>query len=170
MLECTDEARWDAAQEGAELVREGELGAAVVELKARISEDSDNPYAYFFLGAALFEQGELLPALKAYLHCVELSPEYLGALVAVGRTLHALGRHDEALRVGRQILQKSKDDADALHLMGMCHFARGESAAAELALTKFLETGPELEVALEVEGMLEVLRGGVQEAAEALDD
>jgi len=45
-----------------------------------------------------------------------------------------------------------------------------EGAAAKLALTKFLETGLELEVALEVEGMLEVLRGGVQEAANPLDD
>jgi len=161
MMEPTDEARWEAAQEGAELAAEGELSAAVSELKRVLSEDAHNHYAYFFLGAALYSQGELLPALKSYLRCVELSPDYTGALLNLGRTLHALGRYEEALRVGRQILLKDKHDPDALHLMGTCHFARGEGAAAELYLKHFLETRPEIEVALEVEGMLQVLRGDV---------
>lgn len=170
MSEHTDEQRWDSAQEGAELVGEGEHEAAVAELKARIVEDPDNPYAYFFLGAALYEQGDLLASLKAYLKCVELSPEYLGALINMARTLYALGRHEEALRVGRQVLLKNKYDPDALHLMGSCHFARGEGAAAELYLQKFLETNPEVEVAVEVEGMLQVLRGDVDDTVLPDDD
>ena len=56
----------------------------------------------------------------------------------VGQTLRMLGRHDEAIRVGRQILAREKDDADALFLMGASHFALGNNAAASKALERFL--------------------------------
>lgn len=161
-----DDAHWDAAQEGAELLREGEADAAVRHLTSVVLADPSNAYGFFFLGAAHFEVRDPLRALKAYLTCLELKPEYVGAMIATGRTLHALGRHRDALRMGRQVLARSKEDADALHLMGHCHFAMGDEAAALKYLERFLATRPELEVAMEVEGMLKVLRGEVDPAEE----
>ena len=69
-----------------------------------------------------------------------------------------MGQHDKALRMARQVLNVEKDDPDALYLAGCTHFQRGESHAAMKYLQAF-STGPEIEVALEVEGMLKVLRG-----------
>ena len=70
-----------------------------------------------------------------------------------------MGEHDRALRMGQQALLIEKDDPDALFLVGAVAFQRGDTKEALHYLTRFLQTGPELEIALEVEGMLQVLRG-----------
>lgn len=151
--------RWEAAQEGAELLRERELDAAVAELERVVTREPDNEYALFFLGAAHFEAGRFDRAMKAYLAAVGVKPGYLGALAGVGHSLRMLGKHDESLRVAKQILLKAKDDPEGLHLAGLAHFARGEGAAAAQYLERFLATKPEAEVAHEIAGLLEVLRG-----------
>ncbi len=161
-----DSADWEAAEEGAELIREGEFEAAIAELTGLIQRAPRNPYGYYFLGSAFFESKDFAKALKAYLSAVELKPDYTGALMGAGWALHSLGRYREGLRVGRQVLSRSKEDGDALHLMGLCHYAMGESAAALGYLTRFLESRPELEVALEVEGLIKVLRGEVHPLSE----
>jgi tetratricopeptide (TPR) repeat protein len=170
MDDAEDQAHWAASEEGAELLREGELEAALRNLSDVITAQPDNHYAHFFLGSVYFESGDPLRALKAYLRAVELKPDYLGALVHAGWSLHALGRFREALRVGRQVLLKAKEDPDALYLLGLCHYALGEPAAALGYLNRFLATRPEAELVQEVEGLIKVLRGEVQPAREDGDD
>lgn len=157
-----DVARWDAAQEGAELVREGEHDAAIEELERVLADDPDNEYAYYFLGSAHFEKGSFEKAMKAYVLALDRAPEYLGAMIHLGHTLRMLGRYDQALRMGREVLARKPDDADALHLMGLVHYARGDESAAAGYLRRFLETQPELEVAQEARGLLEILEGRVE--------
>jgi cytochrome c-type biogenesis protein CcmH/NrfG len=72
-----------------------------------------------------------------------------------------LGRYEQGIRMAQQVLARRKDDPDALFLLGTCHFALGNEKAAEQWLERFLATRPEIEVALEVSGMLQVLRGEV---------
>lgn len=156
-----DGEKWDAAQEGAELITEGELDEAVAELERVVGDDPKNEYAYYFLGAAHFEKGAFDKAMKASLKALEIAPEYLGAMVQLGHSLRMMGRHQEAIRVARQLLAKNKDDGDALYLLGLSHYARGERAAAAEYLNRFLATKPELEVANEVHGLLQVLTGNV---------
>ncbi|MFN7699174.1 MAG: tetratricopeptide repeat protein [Deltaproteobacteria bacterium] len=151
--------RWEAAQEGAELLREGDHAGAVAELERVIASEPDNEYALFFLGAAHFEAGRFDRAMKAYLSAVAIKPGYLGALAGLGHCLRMLGKHDESLRVARQILLKSKEDPEGLHLAGLAHFARGEAAAAAQFLERYLATRPEVEAAQEAAGLLDVLRG-----------
>jgi tetratricopeptide (TPR) repeat protein len=170
MSEAEDRAYWAESEEGAELVREGEHEAAVSTLGRVIGAHPGNYYAYFFLGSAYFESGDPLRALKAYLRAVELKPDYLGALVHSGWSLHALGRFREALRVGHQVLHKAKQDPDALYLMGLCHYALGEPAAALGYLNRFIETRPEVEVLNEVAGLIKVLHGEVQPARSEEED
>ena len=154
-----DSERWDAAEEGAERLREGDAHGAVVELERVITEDPDNEYAFFFLGGAHFELGAFDKAMKAYLVALEKAPEYLGAMVGLGQTLRLLGRYDQALRMGRQVLARDKNDSDGLYLMGLIHYARGDEAAAKAYLERFLESEPEVEVAQEARGLLEILSG-----------
>lgn len=151
--------RWEAAQEGAELLREGDVEGAVRELTSVVTREPDNEYAFFFLGAAHFEAGRFDKAMKAYLRAAEIKPGYLGALAGVGHSLRMLGKHDEALRVAKQILLKSKDDPDGLYLAGLAFYARGEAAAAMRYLERYLATRPELESQNEAMGLLEILRG-----------
>lgn len=163
MAEDLSGKRWDDAQEGAELLREGQADAAIDELERVIASDPKNEYAFYFLGAAHFERGRFEKAMKAYLSALELAPGYLGALVHLGHTLRMMGKHGEALRVGREALERSPEDGDALHLVALVHYGRGEKAAAVKYLERFLATKPELEAANEAEGMLRMLRGQIDE-------
>lgn len=157
-----DRQHWSEAEEGAELIAAGEHAAALEQLSAVCQTDPENAYAFFFLGTALFEQEEFARALKAFLTAIQLKPDYLGALAGAGFSLRSMGRHAEALRVARQMLHRVKDDPDGLYLAGLSHHALGDRAASLGYLTRFLETGPEIEVALEVEGLLKLLRGEVE--------
>ncbi len=126
-----------------------------------MGEAPQNPYAFFFLGQAYFEKEDWGRALKAYVRALELSPEYLGARIGAGHVLRMMGKHREALRMARQALALAPDDSDALYLMAVVCFTRGDEADARRYLTRFLASGPEAEVALEAQGMLQVLGGEV---------
>ena len=153
--------RWEDAEEGMELLHSGEVDAAIDELLRVTREDPQNEYAFHFLGHAYFEKQAFPEALKSYVEALTLAPEYVGAMLGAGQTLRMMGEYDRALRMGQRVLQKQEDDADALFLLGATHFQKGENQAAKRYLERFLETNPELEVALEVEGMLQVIRGEV---------
>lgn len=155
--------RWEAAQEGAELLREGDVAGAVRELEALIAREPSNEYGFFFLGAAHFEGGRFDKAMKAYLSAATLAPAYVGALAGLGHSLRMLGKHDEALRVAKQTLLRDKNDPEGLYLAGLAHYARGEGAAALQYLERYLATRPELESQNEAMGLLEVLRGQFQQ-------
>ena len=149
---------WDAAQEGAELVSEGEYERAVQVLSALVSAEPDNEYGYYYLGCAHYELEQYERALKCYVRALELVPTYLGAMIHAGHTLRMLGRYNEAIRMGQQVLARAAGDPDALYLIGASCFARGDDAQASEYLQRFLHTNPELEVATEAEGMLQILR------------
>lgn len=160
--EAANAARWDAAEEGAERLRDGDVEGAVRELTRLVSEEPNNEYGFYYLGAAHFEAGAFEKALKAYLSAIDAAPRYVGAMIGAGHALRMLGHHDKAIRMGKQVLLAQKDDADAFYLLGLCHYARGEQAAAKEALERFLETNPEFEAAQEARGLLEILVGNVQ--------
>lgn len=156
------EARWDAAQDGAELLAEGDVEAAINALLALTVQEPDNEYGFFYLGAAHFEQQAYVKALRAYLTALELAPHYLGAMIGTAETMRRLGRYVEAIRMGKQVLARAPDDQDALFLLGTCHFSRGDEAAARQYLRRFIDSRPEIEAAIEAEGMLQVLAGDIQ--------
>lgn len=157
----SDDARWDAAEEGTELLAEGRVDAAIGELTAVLARDPDNEHASYFLGQAYYEKGDHERALKAYVRALELVPTHLGAKVGAAHTLRMMGRHAQALRMAKQAEAQAKDDPDVLYVLGLIHFQRGDNDAAAGYLTRFLETNPEIEVALEIEGMLQVVRDEV---------
>ena len=150
---------WEAAQDGAELIAEGEPDRARRVLEALVREQPDNEYAYFFLGSAHYELGNHVKALAAYVKALELAPNYVGAMINAGHTLRMLGRYDQAIRMGQQVLARDEQDSDALYLLGTAHFACGNSADAEGYFNRLLETHPTPELRHEVQGMLEQLRG-----------
>ncbi len=167
MQDDVQDDRWALVEEGIELLTIGEVDQALDELSGVVEEYPDNEYAQFFLGQAYFEKQRYPNALTCYVRALELAPRYLGAIVSAGQTLRMMGEHERAIRMGTEALRIQQDDGDALYLLGAVHFQRGENKLAYGFLQRFLETGPELEVALEVEGMMQVIRG---EVMPALDD
>ena len=160
-MDDAQSARWEAAEEGMELLHAGEADRAIDELLRVAQQDPQNEYAFHFLGHAYFQKEAFPEALKSYVEALKLAPEYAGAMVGAGQTLRMMGEYDRAIRMGQRVLAQQEDDGDGLFLVGAAHFQKGENKAAQRYLERFLETSPELEVALEVEGMLQVVRGEV---------
>src|SRR5262249_26087970 len=127
---------WEEAEEAGELLREGDHDAAIVEAERVLAKNEKNEYAGFYLGGAHFEKGDHAKAMKAYVKALEVAPHYTGALVALGHTLRLLGRMEEAIKVGKEVVGRDAHDADGLHLLGLAYFARGEKARAKEYLEK----------------------------------
>lgn len=154
-----DAAHWEEVEEAVELLHESKWQEALYALRDTLKANPGNAYAYFFLGHALFELGQMEPARDAYRAAVKLAPNYLGARVALAEVLRMLGDVREAIAEGEIALRKAPDDPDALHALGMAHAERGDRAAAKKYLERYLATNPEYEAATEVRGVLEELFG-----------
>ena len=149
-----DLAHWEAVEEATELLHEEEYHRALTVLRDVLKADPKNPYAYYFLGIALYEVGELEPARDAYRAATQRAPKHLGAWVHLSHTLRELGDAREAIKAGTQALSLAPGDADALHAIGLAYLTRGDDAAARKYLEAFLEARPEFEAATEVRGIL----------------
>jgi tetratricopeptide (TPR) repeat protein len=150
-----DHAHWDAVEEAAELLHEERFHEALVALRDVLRADGTNPYAFYFLGLALYESGELEPARDAHRACLRVAPKHLGARVALTHVLRALGDLRGAIQEGSLALLDAPGDADVLYALGMAHLARGDDAAARRFLEAFLQAGPEFESSEEVKALLE---------------
>ncbi|NUQ77025.1 MAG: tetratricopeptide repeat protein, partial [Polyangiaceae bacterium] len=82
---------WDAVEEATELLIEERYVEALIELRRVIKNDPKNPYAFNYLGVALFETGELEAARDAYRAAIRLAPDYLAARVGLSHALRTLG-------------------------------------------------------------------------------
>jgi Tfp pilus assembly protein PilF len=168
--EQDDARRWSAVEEATELLHEERFHEAMVELRDVLKHDRRNAYAYYFLGIAFFEVGEIESARDAYAACLKLAPGHLGARVALAHVLRMLGDGRGAVREGMAVLERAPGDPDALHAIGLAYHARGDVAPARKYLEAFLATNPELEVALETRALLETLPGGNKTAKDEDDE
>jgi len=149
-----DDAYWDAVEEATELLNEERFHEALVALREILKASPQNPYAYHFLGVALYEVGELDAARDAYRAALKLAPNYLGSRVALSHVLRQLGDPKEAIKEASIALTQSPHDADALHAAGLAYLERGDTKAARKYLEAFLAARPEFEVATEVRAIL----------------
>lgn len=155
-----DHARWEAVEEAAELLHEERFREALGLLRDVVKADAKNGYAYFFMGQALYECGEIPASRDAYRACSLVAPEHLGARIALCHVLRQLGELKEAIAEGNRALDQSSGDADALYALGMAYLARGDDAAARRHLEAFLSAGAEFEVATEVQAVLADMASG----------
>ena len=133
------------------------LVIARLMLREVLRLDPKNPYAFFFLGQAFYEVGEIEPARDAYRAALVLAPEHLGARIALTHVERKLGKHREAIKEGMIALEQAPMDGDALYAVGLAYAARGDNAAARRYLEAFLKAQPELESRLEVEALLSTM-------------
>ncbi|MDB4946537.1 MAG: hypothetical protein JWP97_6071 [Labilithrix sp.] len=155
-----DAEHWDAVEEAVELMHEERFHEALKVLRAILTEDPKNPYAFFFLGQAFYEVGEIEPARDAYRAALALAPTHLGARIALTHVERKLGRHREAIKEGTIAVEQAPTDGDALYALGLAYAARGEDVPARRYLEAFLRADSELETRLEVEALLANMGGG----------
>jgi tetratricopeptide (TPR) repeat protein len=154
-----DAAQWAAVEEATELLHEERYKEALEVLRDVIRADPKNAYAFFFLGQALYEVGELESSRDAYRACLTLAPQHLGARVALTHVLRKLGAARDAVNEGLVAYEQAPTDGDVLYALGLAYLARGDNVAARRYLEAFLRAKPELETRLEVEGLLQTMDG-----------
>ena len=155
MTDGDDDARhWGEVEEAVELVQDEQPLAALEPLRKVISTSPRNPYAYHWLGVALYEAGQLEPARDAYRAALALSPRFLGARVHLSHTLRQLDDPRGALREAETARRQKPDDPEVWHALGLAYLVQGDKAAARQWLTAFLDSTPELEVSMEVRAIL----------------
>jgi tetratricopeptide (TPR) repeat protein len=153
--QARDKAHWIAVEEVVELMHEERFHECLVELRLRAQGDSSNPYVFYFMAVALFEVGELAPCRDAYLACLRLAPEHLGARIALSHVERQLGNAPAAVREALIALKQAPEDGDALYAAGLGYAARGDKVMARRYLEAFLKAKPEFETAVDVKTMLE---------------
>ncbi len=157
-IDPIDAKHWEEVEEPIEMVHDHHLMEAILALRDVVRRSPRNPYAFHWLGVALFESDQLEAARDAYRAALALSPRYLGARVHLSHVLRMLGDVRGALEQGEIARRQQPDDPDAWHALGLAHAQRGESEAARQFLELYLAKGhPELEVQLEVRGILDRL-------------
>jgi tetratricopeptide (TPR) repeat protein len=152
--DANDHADWDAVEQATELMQEGRMREALYVLRDVVRDKPKNPYAYYFMGVALFETGQIEASRDALRAALRLSPDYLGARVALAQTLRILGDLRGAIQQAEHALRKHPGDADALYAAGLAHAARGDLEAAARYLNAFLATNPEIEAAAQARAVL----------------
>ncbi len=162
-----DSRHWEAIEEAAEILQEGNFEGALLELKRVLFEDSQNPYAFNLLGTALWELDRLEPARDAFKAATLVSPTFLGARVSLSHVHRRLKELEEAEQAARTALTYFPRDGEAMHALGLALAARGKRGEARKSLEGYLATNPEFEAATEVRGVLEML--GLGDDADPLE-
>ena len=157
-LDPIDAKNWGEVEEAVELLHADQQPIeAIVELRRVVNDSPRNPYAFHFLGVALFEAGELEAARDAYRAAVALAPKYLGARVHLSHVLRMLHDVRGALEMGEAAHRQAPDDPEVWHALGMAHAQRGDKVAARGYLEAYLASHPEAEVVLEVRAVLKAI-------------
>jgi len=156
-VEARDHAHWDAVEEATELIEAGRHELALFALKSVLEKDAMNPYAYHLLGGCLHELGQLVAARDAFEAAVRVSPDHLGARVAISHVLRELGLLEEAEHQAKNALRRFPKDGEAMYALGLAQAEGGKRAEARKNLQGFLDAGAELEAADEVRVILSTL-------------
>jgi Flp pilus assembly protein TadD len=155
-----DGAHWEAVEEVAEVLQEGQYQQALYLLRDLAREDPRNPYIYYFMGVAFYEIGRLEEARDAFRAAVKLEPRYLGARGSLAQVLRRLRDYRGAIAEGKAALALRNDDPDALHALGMAYAALGQRSDARRYLEAFLRARSEYEPAQEVQFVLQLIEQG----------
>jgi tetratricopeptide (TPR) repeat protein len=152
-----DATHWEEVEEATELLHDERYQDALYALRDVIKKSPQNPYAYHYLGVALFETAQMEPARDAYRAAIRLAPDFLGARIALSHVLRMLGDLRGAIAEAEEALRRKPADGDALHAAGLAHAARGDNQAARRYLEAYLASNPEFESATEVRAILQTL-------------
>lgn len=157
-VDPVDAKYWEEVEEPIELVHDQHLVEAILALRDVIKRSPRNPYAFHWLGVALFESDQLEAARDAYRAALALSPKYHGARVHLSHVLRMLNDVRGALEHAETARRQQPDDPDVWHALGLAYAQRGEPDVARQFLEMYLAKGhPEIEVQLEVRGILDRL-------------
>ncbi len=137
--------RWDEAQT---LLSQGDHGGAAVLLRRIVESDPNDFEAWTELGTASFLRGRQSEAADAYQEALARRPDFLPALVNLGK-LHLDGReYPEAVALLEKAVALAPERAETHRLLGEGYLGDRRGSKATVSLNQA--------IALDPEGMAEV--------------
>ena len=122
---------------------------------------------HYLLGVARLQIGEMAGAIEALQLSLELEPGRPLTFIALGQTLNAQKRFEEAREVARQAIRLDPESAEALANLCEAEEGLGEIESAEEHATQALARQPEHAQALAAIGRIRMTQARYEEARDA---
>lgn len=118
------------ANYGSVMIKQGDPGNAITQLKRAIQLQPDLPQAHYWYGLALDQTGDLAGAVTHYQQAFELFPGYVSAWHHMARTLAKLGEITRATAAYEQAIALRPQSPAAYQELGLLLLKHGEYAKA----------------------------------------
>jgi tetratricopeptide (TPR) repeat protein len=128
------------------LLGRGQANQAIEALEAAQKSDNRVPMIHFLLGGAYQQVGNLDRAQSSFEEALNLDPEFARARIALAQLLLSRGQADGALNQVNQVLDKIKNQPDALMMKGMAQIATRKFDNAEATFTELTKIVPNSDV------------------------
>ena len=115
-------------------------------LRSRLANEGDDAVAWMLLGRIRLSQGAAEQAVDAFERALKLSPERVPLLLSYAQALILLADDNSLARAGRavaQVLSRDSNNSDALSLMALIAYEKGDMAEATSAWQLLLQQLPQ---------------------------
>lgn len=128
-----------------EPLSEDEIEAFALGLRTKLAKGGDDAVAWMLLGRIRMSQGGIEEAVAAFENALRLTPERSALLLSYAQALIILGDENSLARAGRavaRVMVKEPENTDALSLMALIAYEKGDMAEATTAWQLLLQRLP----------------------------
>lgn len=127
----------------------GNLDAAVNDYRQATAMAPQIPELHYNLALSLFESADLSEAISVLKQSLSIRPDYVKALILLGRCLAGLQQYDDAHRAFTTSIRLEPDNQTAHYRLGRLHTHCGDTQKAADSLESALKINPQLNPARE---------------------
>jgi cytochrome c-type biogenesis protein CcmI len=128
-----------------EPLSEQEVEWFALALRTKLANEGDDAVAWMLLGRIRMSQGAIEQAVDAFERALKLTPERATLLLSYAQALIILGDENSLARAGRavaRVLEKDPKNNDALSLMALIAYEKGDLTEAKTAWQLLLKQLP----------------------------
>jgi tetratricopeptide (TPR) repeat protein len=147
----------------------GKLDAAVKDYRQAVTMAPKTPELHYNLALALFANSNIIEARVALERALNIRPDYVKALVLLGRCLAATEQFDDAQQAFTKAIKIEPNNYLPHYRLGRLHVYKGNSAKATESLGASLDINQQLMPAQEALILNSIYSGGHQTTADLIE-
>jgi tetratricopeptide (TPR) repeat protein len=147
----------------------GKLDAAVKDYRQAVTMAPKTPELHYNLALALFANSNIVEAKVALGRALKIRPDYVKALVLLGRCLAATEQFDDAQQAFTKAITIEPNNYLPHYRLGRLHVYKGNSAKATESLGASLDINQQLMPAQEALILNSIYSGGHQTTADLIE-
>ena len=147
----------------------GKLDAAVKDYRQAVTMAPKTPELHYNLALALFANSNIVEAKVALGRALKIRPDYVKALVLLGRCLAAIEQFDDAEQAFTKAITIEPNNYLPHYRLGRLHVYKGNSAKATESLGASLDINQQLMPAQEALILNSIYSGGHQTTADLIE-